>query len=226
MAVQRVKRLHARWETRVRSLGQEVPLEKEMVTHFSILAWRIPWMEQPGGLQSMGLQRVGHDSMSSLLLTRALILSWGLHPHDLIISQRPHLLIPSHQTLDFKHIKLGGGHEYAIYNNRWESPLYFTINHKQMSIKAIIRKDSESEITQSFPTLCNPMECSLPGSSIHGIFQARVLKWVTISFSKGSPWPTDQTWVSRIADRRFAVWASREAVKFRSLLCPSVPGWP
>ena len=58
---QRVKRLHAMRETWVRFLGWEVPLEKEMATHSSILAWRIPWMEEPGGLQSMGSQRVGHD---------------------------------------------------------------------------------------------------------------------------------------------------------------------
>ena len=58
---QRVKNLPAMWETRVQSLGQEVPLEKEMATHSSILAWRIPWMEEPGELQSMGSQRVGHD---------------------------------------------------------------------------------------------------------------------------------------------------------------------
>ena len=48
-------------ETRVQSLGREDPLEKEMVTHSNILAWRIPWMEKPGGLQSAGSQRVGHD---------------------------------------------------------------------------------------------------------------------------------------------------------------------
>ena len=48
-------------EMQVRSLGQEEPLEKEMATHFSILAWKIPWTEEPGGLQSMGLQRVGHN---------------------------------------------------------------------------------------------------------------------------------------------------------------------
>ena len=49
-----VKRLHAVWETQVRSLGQENPLEKEMATHSSILAWRIPWTEELGGLQSTG----------------------------------------------------------------------------------------------------------------------------------------------------------------------------
>ena len=52
--VQRLKRLPAMWETWVRSLGQEDPLEKEMATHSSILAWRIPWTEELGGLQSMG----------------------------------------------------------------------------------------------------------------------------------------------------------------------------
>ena len=56
-----VKRLPTMQETRVRSLGWEDPLEKEMATHSSTLAWRNPWMEEPGGLQSMGLQRVGHD---------------------------------------------------------------------------------------------------------------------------------------------------------------------
>ena len=58
---QKVKNLPAMLETRVRSLALEDPLEKEMATHSSILAWRIPWMEEPGGLQSVGSQRVRHD---------------------------------------------------------------------------------------------------------------------------------------------------------------------
>ena len=58
---QMVKNLSAIQETRVRSLGQEDPLEKEMVNHSSILAWRIPWMEKPGRLQSMGSQRAGYN---------------------------------------------------------------------------------------------------------------------------------------------------------------------
>ena len=56
-----VKNLPALWETWVQSIGQEDPLEKEMATHSSILAWRIPRTEEPGRLQSIGLQRVGHD---------------------------------------------------------------------------------------------------------------------------------------------------------------------
>ena len=55
-------------ETQVQSLGQEDPLEKEMATHSSILAWRIPWTEEPGGLQSMGSQRVGHDRVTNTFL--------------------------------------------------------------------------------------------------------------------------------------------------------------
>ena len=55
------------------------------------------------------------------------------------------------------------------------------------------------------------MDYSLPGSSIHGIFQARVLEWAAISFSKGSSQPRDQTQVSHIADRCFTIWATREA---------------
>ena len=56
-----VKNLPAMWETQVQSLGKEDPLEKGMATHSSILACRIPWTEEPGGLQSMGSHRVGHD---------------------------------------------------------------------------------------------------------------------------------------------------------------------
>jgi len=56
-----VKNLPSIQETWVQSLGQEAPLEKEIATHSSILAWRIPWTEEPGGLQSMGSQRVTHD---------------------------------------------------------------------------------------------------------------------------------------------------------------------
>ena len=61
LVAQMVKNLPAVQESQVRSLGQEDPLEKEMATHSSILAWRIPWIEEPGGLQATGLQRVEHD---------------------------------------------------------------------------------------------------------------------------------------------------------------------
>ena len=66
LVAQRLKALPAIWETWVRSPGREDPLEKEMATHSSILAWRIPWTEEPDGLQSMGSQRVGHGWVTSL----------------------------------------------------------------------------------------------------------------------------------------------------------------
>ena len=61
LVAQMVKRLPAVRETRVLSLGWDEPLEKEMATHSSTLAWKVPWTEEPGMLQSIGTQRVGHD---------------------------------------------------------------------------------------------------------------------------------------------------------------------
>ena len=69
---------------------------------------------------------------------------------------------------------------------------------------------SEGEVAQSCPTLWDPLDCSLPGSSLHGILQATVLEWVAISFSRGSSRPRDQTQVSHIPGRRSKLWATRE----------------
>ena len=74
------------------------------------------------------------------------------------------------------------------------------------------------------------MDCSLPGSSVHGIFQARVLEWIAISFSRGSSQPRDRTWVSHIVDSSFTVWATREVSsrdvwavdRGNQLFCPSL----
>ena len=79
-----------------------------------------------------------------------------------------------------------------------------------------------SKVAQSCLTLCDPVDCSLPGSSIHGIFQARVLEWVAISFSRGSSPPRDWTWVSYIVGRHFTLWATREVPSF-SLCSPIYP---
>ena len=67
-------------------------------------------------------------------------------------------------------------------------------------------KESESEVAQMCPTFCEPMDCSLTGSSVHGIFQARVLEWIAISFSRGPSRPRNRTGVSRIAAGRFTIW--------------------
>ena len=73
------------------------------------------------------------------------------------------------------------------------------------------KKESKSGVAQSCPTLCDPMDYSWPGSSVHGIFQARVLEWGAIAFSRGSSRPSDWTQVSHVVGRRFTVWATREA---------------
>ena len=68
-----------------------------------------------------------------------------------------------------------------------------------------LKEEKESEVAQLYLTLCDPVDCSLAGFSVHGIFQARVPEWVVISFSRGSSLPRDQTQVSHIVGRRFTL---------------------
>ena len=139
---QLVKNLHAVWETWVLCLGWEDPLEKGMATHSSILVWRIPWTEEPGGLQ---FHRVAKSR------TRL---------SDFIYS-----LIPKYHKNFFL--------------------IYAYISHQETNL------------------LNNSLDYSPPGSSVHGIFQARILEWVAIFLSRGSSQPRDRTQVSLIAGRRF-----------------------
>ena len=104
-----------------------------------------------------------------------------------------------------KHFELGGDKKRKVCNYGVKGTIF--------SIWFCNVERKESEVTQSCPTLCNPMDCSLAGSSIHGIFQARILEWVAISFSRRSSWPRDWTWVSRIVGRCFTIWATREDVE-------------
>ena len=120
-------------EWQVQSLGQENTLEKEMATYSSILAWEIPWTEEPGGLQSMGVTK------------------------ELDTTQR--------------------------------------LNNNNITF----RSDQIRSVAQSCPTLCDPTDCSPPGSSVHGIFRAGILEWVAISFSRGSSRPRDRTCVSYVS---------------------------
>jgi len=83
-------------------------------------------------------------------------------------------------------------------------------------------------VTQSCRTLCNPMNCSPSGSSVHGLSQARILKWFAIPFTRGSSWPKDWTQVICIAGRFFTVWATWEALDFENelfQLCTSLLAW-
>ena len=104
------------------------------------------------------------------------------------------------------------------------SKIYFIkLLHRQNGLVTIIvtvcwvlykhsESESEIEVAQSCPTLCDPMDCSPPGSSVHGILHARVLEWGAISFSRGSSRPRDGTQVSCIAGRWFNIWGTREAL--------------
>ena len=92
--------------------------------------------------------------------------------------------------------------------------LQISFNKKKVKVKSL-----------SCLTLCNPMDCSLPGSSVHGIFQAIVLEWIAISFSRESSQPRDQTRVSRIVDRGFTFWATREE-HWRKLQLPTLEDLP
>ena len=74
-------------------------------------------------------------------------------------------------------------------------------------------------IIHLYPTLCDPMDHSPPGSSVHGILQARILEWVAISFSRGCSWPKRRTWVFSIAGKFFTIWATWEAQQIDLYAC-------
>ena len=165
-----------------------------MAPHSSTLAWKIPWTEEPGRLQSMGSQRVGHDWETSLSLftfmlwkemaTHSSILAWripGTGEPGGLPSMELHRV--GHDWSD-----LAAAADYrptycVDWNLRWgvcSQANQDTVSRK--SGECMIVK-SESEVAQSCLTLSDPMDCSLPGSSVHGIFQARVLEWGAIAFS-------------------------------------------
>ena len=151
------------WETWVRSLDGEDHLEKEMATHSSTLAWKIPQMEEPHRLQSMGSQRVAHDWATSLSYLLSL-----LDNNDL-------------------------------YSRFWICFVYKS---------CIWEKIQFSSVAQSCPTLCDPMDGSLLGSSVHGISQVRILEWVAISFSRWSSPPGTEPVAPALAGKFFTIWAT------------------
>ena len=130
---QMVKNPPAMQETQVQSLDWEDPLEKGRAIHSSILAWRILWTEEPGGLPSVGCKESDR---------------W--------------------KTNTFPFITL-------ILTEEGTDTLLFCC----------------CSVAQLCPILCNPMDCSLPGSSVHEILQARIVEWVAIPFSMASSWSRD-----------------------------------
>ena len=154
-------------ETRVWFLGWEDLLKKGMTTHSGIIAWRIPWREEHGWLQSTGLQRIRHNWETNT----------GGFPGG----------------ASGKEPANAGNLKTQVQFLGWEDPL----------------------VAQPCLTLWDPVDCSPPGFSVHGIFQARILEWVAIFFCSGSSWPRDQTHISCVSciGRQifFYHWATWEA---------------
>ena len=90
---------------------------------------------------------------------------------------------------------------------------FFFYNRARKNNPKIHRKKVKVSVAQLCLCPCDPVDCSLPGSSVHGISQARILEWVAIPFSRESSWPRDWTQVFCIAGRLFTIWATRRALK-------------
>ena len=95
---------------------------------------------------------------------------------------------------------------------KWGKQCLQKLRNLPIFVSGILGREEkkESGVAQLCPTLCDPMDCSLPGFSVHGIFQAIVLEWAAIAFSRGSSRPRDWTRVSCIVNRHFTIWATRE----------------
>ena len=138
-------------------------------------------------------------------------------------------LILKHFITDFSH-KCGRSHKFQGDKNMHHRD----INGLKSPYHQLEKWKVKVLVTQSCPTLCDPMDCSPPGSSVHGILQARILEWFSISFSRGFSWSRDWTQVSCIAGRFFTIWAIWEApfsslsgcrVTHSGLLRPCVVPW-
>ena len=141
-------------------------LEKEMATHSSVLAWRIPGTGEPGGLPSMGSHRVRHDWRD---LAAAANLPSGLDSKESACSEGDPGSTPGSGRSP------GEGNGYPFQYS-------FSLSSTTLLLPTHLPPPSCTH-AQS----CNPMDCSPPGSSVHGLFQARILEWVAISFSRGPP---------------------------------------
>ena len=197
----------------VRSLGREDPLEKEMSTHSSILAWRIPRSKEPDSQESMGSQRVRHDWLHAHTIPKT-VLTIAEH------NESSNILWEEKDTVFIVH---------SLFPKDLAEKRYLPL------LAAILAQPSGSVgFSQKFaldvavyplpsmeglcvlvpllcPTPCDSVCCSPPGSSVHGIFQARILEWFAIFFSRGSSLPRDQTQVSCTTSRFFTDWATKEA---------------
>ena len=168
----------------------------------------------------------------SVWLPNLTLFSWLLLAKEPLTSQKlhHHYLLWDEISCDIFVVVVQSLNRVWLFVIPWTSahqaPLSSTLSQsliRFMSIESVMLSNHlilcyflESEVTQSCLTLCDPMDCSLPGSFVYRIFQARVLEWVAISFSRRSSWPRDWTQVSRTVGRCFTVWATREVAPTKS----------
>ena len=153
LVAQMVKHLPIMWETRVRSLGWEDPLEKEVATHSSTFAWKIPWMEERGRLQSVGSQRVRHDWATSLHFITILWYSLFVYSHlwMWICVMWMWNVLYSHLLVSFIFFMCA----FILLS----SAILLQFAWLFLFLVFLIRQAySESEVTQSCPTLCDPVD--------------------------------------------------------------------
>ena len=173
LAAQMVRNLPAMQETPVRSLGWEDPLKKGMAAHSSILAWRIPWTEEPAGPQSMGLRRARHD--------------WATNTFHYSYTERCLLKHGFKLLYIFKLIFIGVKLLYNVV-------LVFTAQQSESATHACVL--SLFSHVRFFAT---PWTAACKALLSMGILQARTLEWVAIPSSRGSSQPRDRTHISYIA---------------------------
>ena len=168
-----------------------------MAAHSSILAWRIPWIEEPGRLQFMGSQRVGYY--------------WVTNTFRFLLSAAKETPLKMETFLknvnvSYKSITSAWFSEFfpcLLFLRRWAALNIIPMTHfgGKVCSPAMHLPSMCVLVTQSCSTLCDPVDCSPPGSSVHGILQARILEWVAIPFSRRSYWPRDRTQISHISGR-------------------------
>ena len=167
------------WETWVRSLGQEDPLEKEMATHSSILAWRIPWTKEPGGLQSTGSQRVGHDWATSF-------------------SVFPHFQYWLNMSITFSRIKDNETEAppsgILAWKIPWTESPHGKASRTDWSNAARAHAQSFGRVGLSAASWTQAARLLCPRA-----LQSGIRGWVAMPSSKGSSWPRGGTHISYIS---------------------------
>ena len=176
-----------------------------------------PRVGEPDGLPSMGSHRVGHDwsDLAAAAAARrmsaiALKLKIDTSPREKKEQELWVKLYPDKYLLCHLWKQESDGYSwlYSLEDNSWEKG----IASRELLI-FFLWDFAEVLVAHLCPTLCNPMDCSLPGSSVHGVLQARIQEWVVILFSRGSSQHRDQIQVSCIAGRFFTIRATRKALK-------------